>query len=180
MNDREIEQRRNLLMTYYKDVVRYLSKFGLEPEDLKDTIHETYVIAFRNVKDLRDLNSIKAWLIAIARTTGLIHKRKYSNISIIECAFEEDMVQLSSENAYENDVLEKIIIDSDICLLRESLMKLSEKERLVLCLQYEYDEKLKDIAVMIGENLNNTKSIARRAKLKLKDLLIEGGYEHGK
>jgi len=33
---------------------------------------------------------------------------------------------------------------------------------------------------MIDENLNNTKSIARRAKLKLRELLIDGGYEHGK
>ncbi len=180
MDEKEMHQRRELLMSYYQEIVRYLGKFGLERDDLKDAIHETYVIAFRNAADLRDEERAKGWLIAIARTTGIRYKRKYDNISIIECAFEEDMVQLSSQNAYESDILEKIIMESDIVLLRQCLMKLSEKERRVLSLQYEYDEKLKDIAIMIGESLNNTKSIARRAKLKLKDLLIDGGYEHGK
>ena len=180
MTDVGINDKRKLLMSYYQDIVRYLGKFGLEREVLSDAINETFAIAFHSMDDLREVDSAKNWLIAIARTTGLKAKRKYEKIAIIECAFEEDMVQLSSEYTPEDDVLETIIMAADIRLLHDCLMKLSERERRVLSLQYEYDEKLKDIAVMIGETLNNTKSISRRAKLKLKDLLIDGGYEHGK
>lgn len=180
MEEFDLNHRKDMLTSYYQEVVRYLGKFGLNRDDLKDAIHETYAIAFKNVIDLRDETKAKNWLMKIARSVGLKYKRNYENITIIECSFEEDMVQLDNETTYENDILEKIIMEADMELLRQCLRKLSEKERRVLSLQYEYDEKLQDIAIMIGENLNNTKSIARRAKLKLKDLLIDGGYEHGK
>ena len=175
-----IDERRQLLVSYYQDVVRYLGKFGLDKEDLRDAINETYVNAFRAAGSLQDEESARGWLIVIARNVGLKYKRNSNAGAIIECSFGEDVVQLDNEAAYESDVAEEIIRDADIMLLRKCLGRLKETERRVLLLQYYYDEKLQDIADIIGTNLNSTKSIARRAKIKLKNYLIEEGYEYGK
>ena len=54
--------------------------------------------------------------------------------------------------------------------------RLNEKERKVLLLYYVYGHKLKDIAAMLGESSNTVKSISRRAKIKLRTMLEEGGF----
>lgn len=164
----------------YTDVVKYLRRFDLSKEDLQDAIQDTFVEAFSKAHTLRDPEKAKNWVIKIARSKGLKYKRKRNILITIECAFKEDVVQLDCQEAYEEDALAKLILKADMKDLIKSMTNLKPKERSVLIHQYIYDEKLKDIALIIGENLNNTKSISRRAKEKVKNYLIDGGYQYGR
>lgn len=174
------KKRYALIEGCYVDVVRYLKAFDLSESDLEDAIQDTFVEAFSRAGQLRDEEKVKHWIIKIARSKGRKYKRKSSILVTIECAFKEDVVQLSCQETYEDDVLAGLILKSDMVDLIESIKSLNYKEQKALILQYVYGEKLKDIAIILGENLNNTKSISRRAKEKARKFLLDGGYEYGR
>ena len=167
-----------MLLAYYQEVVLYLAKFGLERGDLKDAIDETFTTAFEKVGSLRDEALARNWLIKIAKSVGLKYKKKYKRETPI--TFIEEVKDFGGNEVWEEDVADQVIREADRELLIKCLAQLNEREYRIIMLQYNYDEKLKDIAQITGENLNTVKSISRRAKQKLKDLLMEGGYTHGK
>ena len=175
----KIEERYKLIEGCYIDVVKYLKKFKLEEDAFAEAVQDTFVEAFSLVHTLRDESKVKGWIIKIARTQGLRRKRKIGCISTLESVFKEDVVQPDCMPHHEEDALKKLISKADRKELLDALMQLKEKERNVLILQYIYQEKLKDISLIVDESLTNTKTISRRAKEKLKKLLIEGGHENG-
>lgn len=174
------KKRYTMIEECYVDVVRYLRAFDLSEEDLQDAIQDTFVEAFSRAGQLRDEEKVKHWIIKIAKSKGRKHKIKSEILVTIECAFKEDVVQLNCQETYEDDILTELIVKADMEDLIESIKSLNHKERKLLILQYVYEEKLKDIAIILGENLNNTKSISRRAKEKAMKFLIDGGYEYGR
>ena len=174
------KKRYTLIEECYVDVVRYLKAFDLSDDDLQDAIQDTFVEAFSRANQLRDEEKVKHWIIKIAKSKGRKYKIKSEILVTIECAFREDVVQLSCQEAHEDDILTELIVKADMKDLIESIKSLNYKEQKALILQYVYGEKLKDIAIILGENLNNTKSISRRAKEKAREFLIDGGYEYGR
>ena len=174
------KKRYTLIEECYVDVVRYLKAFDLSDDDLQDAIQDTFVEAFSRASQLRDEEKVKHWIIKIAKSKGRKYKIKSEILVTIECAFREDVVQLSCQEAHEDDILTELIVKADMKDLIESIKSLNYKEQKALILQYVYGEKLKDIAIILGENLNNTKSISRRAKEKARIFLIDGGYEYGR
>ncbi|MBR5516851.1 MAG: sigma-70 family RNA polymerase sigma factor [Firmicutes bacterium] len=178
MSQQEIIRRRKIILSYYQDIVHYLGKFGLEKEDLADAINETFITAFEKAGSVRNEEAIKVWLIKIAKHTGLRFKKKYKKEAPI--TFIESITDRLDDEIWQQDVADDMIREADGELLNKCLAQLNEKEYRVITLQYKYNEKLKDIALITGENINNVKSISKRAKDKLKRLLIEGGYTHGK
>ena len=174
------KKRYTLIEECYVDVVRYLKAFDLSDDDLQDAIQDTFVEAFSRASQLRDEEKVKHWIIKIAKSKGRKYKIKSEILVTIECAFREDVVQLSCQETHEDDILTELIVKADMKDLIESIKSLNYKEQKALILQYVYGEKLKDIAIILGENLNNTKSISRRAKEKARKFLIDGGYEYGR
>ena len=174
------KKRYTLIEECYVDVVRYLKAFDLSDDDLQDAIQDTFVEAFSRASQLRDEEKVKHWIIKIAKSKGRKYKIKSEILVTIECAFREDVVQLSCQETFEDDVLTELILNSEMKALIDSIKNLNEKEQKALILQYVYGEKLKDIAIILGENLNNTKSISRRAKEKARKFLLDGGYEYGR
>lgn len=174
------KKRYTLIEECYVDVVRYLKAFDLSDDDLQDAIQDTFVEAFSRANQLRDEEKVKHWIIKIAKSKGRKYKIKSEILVTIECAFREDVVQLNCQETHEDDVLTELIVKADMKDLIESIKSLNYKEQKALILQYVYGEKLKDIAIILGENLNNTKSISRRAKEKAREFLIDGGYEYGR
>ena len=174
------KKRYTMIEECYVDVVRYLRAFDLSEEDLQDAIQDTFVEAFSRAGQLRDEEKVKHWIIKIAKSKGRKYKIKSEILVTIECAFKEDVVQLNCQETYADDILTELIAKADMKDLIESIKSLNHKERKLLILQYVYEEKLKDIAIILGENLNNTKSISRRAKEKAMKFLIDGGYEYGR
>ena len=169
-----------LIEECYMDVARYLAKFHLKESDYYDAIQDTFVEAFSRAHTLREPEKVKHWMIKIAKSKGLKYKRKNSILLTIECAFKEDVIQLNCSDRHEDEVLKELISKADKVELLEAMKCLKEKEQSVLIHHYIYDEKLKDIAIIIGESLTNTKTISRRAKEKLRNFLTDGGYEDGK
>lgn len=172
--------KKELIKSYYMEVYRYLCKFGFDKETLNDALQETFVEAYSHMDALRNEEKTKNWLIKIAKSVGIKYKKRCNKELEYEYGFEEDVVNLKYGNTYESDVLIKIILEADLVLLREAMLRLKPKERDTLILFYIYGEKLKDIAEILGESDSNTRTIAKRAKEKVREYLIEGGYEREK
>lgn len=173
------EQKEKLLMSYYEDVVRYLSVFNIKRNFLEDAVQDTFVEAFTNLDKLKDEDKMKYWLLKIAKRVGMKYVVKNKNITIKECSFEEYVVQSRSNIGTFSDMqIEDLIECIDNRELYDYIEKLSEREQKILILYYVYGHKLKDIANITGESFTNVRSISRRAKLKLKVMLEEGGFHN--
>lgn len=174
------KDRYKLIEECYNDVERYLNAFDLPQACIDEAIQETFVEAFSKAHTLRDESKVKNWIIRIAKSKGMKHKEKKKLADRVLCVFEEEKADMKCAESYSEDILSTLITRADDALLVDCLSKLADRERNVIILQYIYREKLIDIALIIGESLTNTKTISRRAKAKLKEYLIEGGYENGK
>lgn len=176
-NESERKHKEERLMTYYDDVVHYLSVFSIERRFLEDAVQDTFVEAFSSLDNLRDVTKMKYWLLKIAKRVGTKYVIKCKNITIKECSFEEYVVKSDcNTETFGDRQLDNLVRKMDNEKLYRYIDKLKEKERKVLLLYYVYGHTLKEIADLIGETNSNTKSLARRGRLKLKAMLEEGGF----
>ena len=62
----EIEE----LFSYYKKVMLFLMKQGLNYEDAQDAVQDTYIEAISYLPTLRNKECLKSWLFTIAKRIG--------------------------------------------------------------------------------------------------------------
>jgi RNA polymerase sigma-70 factor (ECF subfamily) len=157
------------IASYYDEVVKYLSVFDISSELKLDAVHDTMAEALANANKLRNLDKAKPWLLTIAKRTGFKYIKAYRKISNYRCTL-DDIIE--TEGVSDKN-LSKIIESSESELLCKCLDKLKEKEKNLLLLHYVYNHKLKDAAKIIGETESNARSIAHRARIKLRAMLEE-------
>lgn len=163
------------IWSYRFELKLYLSAFDIRPHQVEDVLQETLFAAWRNVGGLRDKEKLKPWLFAIARNEG----RKYVRKSHSECEHNvslEEKIERYREaefgrwNDYEAYTYMQKFSDDE---LASAMKQLNEKERKVIILYYCYGHSHKEIAEFVGESYSNTRSIAARARIKLKGYLEE-------
>lgn len=168
-------QREARILKCYPHVLFYLRKFNIEEDLLQEAIKDTFVEAFLNMSKLKDPNKTKDWMFKIAKKAGLEHVRKSKNITIKECPFNNFVVK-SRRRA-------KLLCNAEIISLIKNvenenlyiyISRLAENEEKVLLLYFLYGHSLKEVAVIIGESLDDTKSILRKASHKLREMLEKG------
>ncbi len=172
MDERQFTKNQQILMDYHGEIANYLSSFGLRGDELKDAVQDTYTEAFASLHRLKDETKIKHWVIVIAKRVGKKHQRKQRKRNDHESPFDETDVHLQDINLYEKDFVVELVRKEDMNELAECINTLKPKERSVLLLREIYGKPFKDVSDLVGENLNNTKSIARRAKMKIRQNLI--------
>jgi RNA polymerase sigma factor (sigma-70 family) len=91
----------------------------------------------------------------------------YRKVSTYNCALDDI---LETEGISDKNLI-KVIEGSESELLCKCIDMLKEKEKNLLLLHYVYNHKLKDDAKIIGETESNARSIARRARIKLRAML---------
>ncbi len=180
MNDNRFSKKEAELISYYEEVVRYLAFLGLDKDYLLDAVQEIYIDAFAGVHRLRDDDKLKYWLMKIAMRKGRRYQKKQNDSMKQHCSLDEYKPALVDESLYVEDAATPLMYKEDVEALNRSLRKLKDKERFALVMHYGEGIKAKDISAMLNENLNNTKSIIRRAKIKVREDLEKGGYNDGK
>lgn len=168
------------ILVYYPDVVHYLSVFNIDRNMLEDAVQETFVQAFASLHTLKDRDKAKFWLIKIAKRVGIKYVAKANKTAKYERALEECVADLEYGSEFCDKDFDKLFSRLENEELYRYIRRLKPKEQKVLLLYYAYGHKLKDIAAAIGETESNTKSLSRRAKLKLKKMLEDGGFRNEK
>lgn len=129
--------------------------------DALDAIQETIISAYNNLSSLEKTESFESWVISILKNEcNKIYKKNSKNIY-------EDITEIEIE--------EKITFkDMNDDLYFEDLIKcLNEKEQIIFSLYYKNDYTIKKIASLLKMKTNTVKSIMKRAKSKIENIIKE-------
>lgn len=148
----------NLILTYQQDLYKIaLTRLHTE-DDIEEAIQETMISVFKNIKNIREKDKFKKWLIKILinKCNDIYKKKKLRFISIEDI----DTYKIIDNNNFE--------IESNLDFY-SILNVLNKKEKLIMVLYYSEKYTIKEIGEILNKKENTIKTILHRAKIKLKD-----------
>ena len=157
---------------HYAEIRRFIFTIARRDPDITDDISQnTWQNAFTYFGSLRNKDSVRPWLYAIARNEA---KRYFANqhtaffSNALPLDEDEEPIEVVDERDSE---FPEALADED--LLAKLLDKLNEDEQRLILLHYAYDIGLTEIAEVGGIKYNTLKSTFRRAMEKLRKAAIE-------
>lgn len=124
--------------------------------DALDVVQETAYRSFKSVKNVKEMNYFKTWLIKIAIRCSIDLLRKRKNVVQMNAVMMEQIAE---------DVKEDIDLEVTI---QELIDVLDEDEKSVVILRFYHDATIKEVAEMLDIPLGTAKSVLYRALKKLR------------
>lgn len=159
-NDRTAQ---NELFRQYKDTLYFTSlKYCRNEADAEDNLHDAFIAIFQNIKTYKNKGSFEGWMkrITIFKAIDKYKAQKPVNIEINDNILEGEVTVEEGPN---------LSLDQLLKLIQE----LPNQYRLVFNL-YQLDGfKHKEIASLLGISENTSRSNYHRAKLILREKVIE-------
>jgi RNA polymerase sigma-70 factor (ECF subfamily) len=159
-----------LVRKYQSPVRRFLLNLTLGNDALADDLaQDTFLKAYQNIGQFRGTASLQTWLMRIAYNTFYDYKRqnKHEHTGMDDA---KTAYQLNAMHTHDAPVGEKLDV-------RTALAQLSEDERTCITLQMIDGEPIDHIAQITGMPANTVKSHLKRGKEKMKNFLIQNGYD---
>lgn len=157
----------NKIYVHYFNKVYKTTYYILKNEELaKDATHDTFIKAFKNLKNLQDTSKVEAWITTIATRTAIdIYNKNKKKITY----------ELKEE------IIPAVVgIDDKHIEIEDYLEFLSPEHRQILVLKYIEDLTEIEIAELLSVKLGTVKSRIYRAKQKAyKQYQLGGGYADG-
>lgn len=159
--------------TYYSKVYNLCYRMLGNPDDALEQAQETFIKAFRYIKDFKGNCAFSTWIYRIATNTCLdfIRKNKNKNTVSIEQETFEDITlkdQLVSNSPGPDKIAEQ---NAQKAALKEALSKMNEKNRIIVILRDFMDLSYEDIAESLEIPIGTVKSRISRARAELRELL---------
>ena len=144
-----------LIKAYEKDLYKVAIAMTKNEEDALDCIQEAILQSYISIKDLRQEEYFKTWLIKILinKCNALLKKNK--KIMNLDMEITED---LKIEESYKLD-------------LKESINNLDSDLKIIVILYYYEDMSIKDISESLNIPQGTIKSRLSRARKRLKEIL---------
>lgn len=146
-----------LVLRYEQDLYKIaLTRLHSEYE-IEEAVQETMISAYKNLKNLKDKEKFKKWLIKILinKCNEIYRKKIFKLVSF------EDLDNYRIIDNSNSELEEKLDFYSIINFL-------DKKERTIMVLYYGERYTSKEIAEILNKNENTVKTIIHRAKKKLK------------
>lgn len=157
---------RRLLSDYQQALYWHIRHIVGNHEDAEDTLQETFVRVWRNISQLRDATSEKAWLYRIATNEALRHvetRRTTENFDDHQ-AKAEGSTQWGDAPAPDYDNIQQA--------LEAAIASLPPRQRAVFCMRY-YDElDYEAIARIADSNVKAVTANYHVAKQKIRQYLL--------
>lgn len=158
-----------LYETYRSDVYRYLLGMTRDPDLAEDLLSETFCTAILSLETLRNDGAVKSWLLTIARNKWLDHVRKRRPISDVDLTelYIADTAPGPEQRAIQKEAARR---------LQSLLSREDQRTQTVVRMRiegYSYFE----IAQKLGIREGSARVIDFRARKKLREQLIEEGYD---
>lgn len=144
-----------LIKSYEKDLYKVAIAMTKNEDDALDCIQEAILQAYISIKDLRQDEYFKTWLIKILinKCNALLKKnKKILNLDV---------------SITENDKVEQ----SEKLELKDSINNLDSDLKIIVILYYYEDMSIKDISESLNVPQGTIKSRLSRARSKLKEML---------
>ncbi|MFJ5718298.1 RNA polymerase sigma factor [Neobacillus sp. NPDC093127] len=145
-----------LFQKYEPDVYRIAYIYVKNQSDALDVIQETAYRSFKSIKNLKQPEYFKTWLVKIAISCSLDILRKQKN---------EDHIKPEFGESISGDVNGDIVLEMTV---KDLIEKLNEDEKSVIILRFYQGLTIKDISETLSIPLGTAKTILYRALNKLR------------
>ncbi len=161
--------------SYYTKVYNICYRMLNNPEDASEQAQETFIKAFRYIRDFKGNCSFSTWIYRIATNTCLdfIRKNKNKNtISMEQETFEELTVKdrLISNSPGPEKIAEN---NAQREAIKKALSQMNEKNRMIIILRDFRGLSYEQIAVTLETPVGTVKSRISRARSELRELLCQ-------
>lgn len=147
-----------LILKYEQDLYKIAFTRLKTQYDIDEAIQETMISAFNHMKDLKDTDKFKKWIIKILiNKCNEIYRKRFLRI-------------VPFDEIDEYKIVDNVNSDLEAKLDFYSIINsLDKRERTIMVLYYNEKYTTKEIGEILNKNENSIKTIIRRAKLKLRD-----------
>ena len=149
---------------YNREIMLYVYSLCHSTEAAEDITQEVFTKAILSLRD--DHENIRAWLYMVARNMAYNYNRKRANTAQV-------LDKLKHGVHTEPDISTVLVMKERYRELYEAIMKLNDKYREILIMQYFSGLQLKDAAEILGITPGNARILAHRARNKLRSLMEE-------
>ena len=170
------------LWSLQQEIWLYLRAFDIPLSAVDDAVQETMLRAWKNIGQLRDVQSLKWWVLKIASNVGKTYVKKEKHRRLREFSLDERVEQISVDDEGEvpDEALCIAMENTELEIISELLGRLNDRESQVIVLQHINGVPLAEVAKLIDETYANTRTLSSRAMRKLKKYAAEekkGGKE---
>ena len=155
----------DLVRKYQKQLYAMLYRMVGNHEDASDLLQKAFVKAFTGLRSFERRATFKTWLYQIAINLA---KNVYRDRARIEQVPIDDVIIKRNPQT-----LETMIINENRQLLRQSLARLPEKQRITLMLRVQSEKKFEEIAEIMKCSVGTAKANFHHAVQKLKVIMSE-------
>ena len=153
-------------------VLAVVSRIADSPESAEDIVQDTFLLAFKSLPRLRDVNRFASWLYAIARNRAIRYQQR-ANRTVSRSTL--DMFILQESGAFDSDPASNpasILEQEESCReVLDALDELPEEYQAVLSLRYWSEMPLQRIAEFLDIPLSVVKWRVYKGKQLLKEYL---------
>ena len=159
-----------LVEQYSDSVYRYCKSIAYTPEDAEDLYQQTFLKAFELHKKISLEKNPKAYLLSIATNIWKNHKSMYARRERIAPTVSSELEGVQIEDIRsDQDVLEQVVKEEQLELLRKCVANLPEKQRQVITLFYAGELSLEEISKVLKIPKGTVKSRLHKAKEELRN-----------
>jgi RNA polymerase sigma-70 factor (ECF subfamily) len=158
---------RELIETYQKRVYQVIRRMVLIHEDADDLTQNTFIKAYKALDRFEGNSSLFTWLYRIATNESLtfLEKKKKRYFFSLDDHQEKLESYIESSASLSGDEIQ--------VKLQKSLLKLSDKQRLVFHLKYEEDLSYEEISKITGTSVGALKASYHHAVKKIEQELTQ-------
>lgn len=173
------ENARTLFRHFYPKVLRFFLGHGFDASDAEDLAQDTLRRALGGLRTFRGTSSFESWLFAIAanlRRNALRTRTRHraNDHYSLDAETPDDAPARTTDLADERPSPEKVAYERQrLDALQRALGSLSEQKRRCLFLRLEKGLGYREIAAVLGVEINTVKSHLSQARQKLKHELGE-------
>ena len=158
-----------LVEQYSDSVYRYCKSIAYTPEDAEDLYQQTFLKALELHKKISLEKNPKAYLLSVATNIWKNHKSMYARRERIAPTVSSEMEGIQIEDIRsDQDVLEQVVKEEQLGLLRKCVDNLPEKQRQVITLFYAGELSLEEISKVLKIPKGTVKSRLHKAKEELR------------
>lgn len=153
----------HLFRRYSKPVLSFIYNMVGQESLSEELTQETFVRAYRNLKNLKDTSKFSSWLFGIAKNTVRENLKENVNNHYI------DLSEVSLETLETPDKKMMNVELNDA--IEQAVLELNEDWRIVFVLKMFQQKSYEEIAEITGYSIGKIKTDLHRARLEVKNKL---------
>lgn len=171
-----------LVERYQRPMAALVSRMAANPDDVDDIVQELFIRAWKGLPRFRGDAQFSTWLYRIAVNTAIKHRSRRRNESVYTVSTEdivggEDTLQAAGDAPAHlgGDPFAAAATREQEMAVRDAVLSLPEKQRLVVALHYFEGQSCEEISQVVGCSVGTVWSRLHYACKRLKVLLEKSG-----